>query len=116
MKKQKIDFGIALQNPNYSLTERTVLEEVGDEKILMEFNLVKLKNRHPHSLSYGQAKRVSIAKAFKHKIVFLDEPTAGQDIAFRNSLMNMLRRNRKTAVIATHDENLAEKCDRVIEL
>ncbi len=116
MRRQKLDFGISLQNPNYSLTERTVFEEIRDERTIREFQLQMLKERHPHSLSYGQAKRVSIAKAFRHRIVLLDEPTAGQDVAFRDRLLNILRRNRKTAVIATHDENLAEKCDRVIEL
>lgn len=116
MKNQGLDFGISLQNPNYSLTESAVTGEVEDGKAIEEFQLGNVKNRHPHSLSYGQAKRVSIAKAFRHRIVLLDEPTAGQDIGFRNALIEILRKNRKTAVIATHDEIFAEKCDRVIEL
>ncbi len=116
MRKQKLNFGIALQNPNYSFTERTVLDEVGDIGILKEFGLINLKNRHPHSLSYGQAKRVSIAKAFRYSIVLLDEPTAGQDVSFRQYLLRILKKNGKTAVIVTHDEMLAENCDRVIKL
>ncbi len=116
MRNQRVDFGISLQNPNYSLTEKTVFQEIQDEGIIREFQLNNLRERHPHSLSYGQAKRVSIAKAFRHSILLLDEPTAGQDVAFRDRLLKILRKNRKAAIIATHDENLAEKCDRVVEL
>ncbi|WP_346297611.1 ATP-binding cassette domain-containing protein [Geoglobus acetivorans] len=116
MKKAKMDFGMVLQNPNYHLTERTVAREVGDERFLRDFGLEGLKDRHPHALSYGQAKRVSIARAFKHDILLLDEPTAGQDMSFRMKLIHLLRKYGKTAVIATHDENLAKCCDGVVRL
>ncbi|AIY89376.1 ATP-binding cassette domain-containing protein [Geoglobus acetivorans] len=116
MKKAKVDFGIVLQNPNYHLTEGTVIQEVGDEWVLRDFGLEGLKDRHPHALSYGQAKRVSIARVFRRDILLLDEPTAGQDTSFRRKLIHLLRGYGKTAVIATHDERLAKCCDRVVRL
>ena len=116
MKACGVLHGISLQNPSYHLTSRTVLEEVGDLSLIREFGLGGLEGRHPQSLSQGQMKRVSMAKAFRHDIVLLDEPTAGQDVSFRNRLIHLLRKYGKTALIATHDERVAEMCDRVIEL
>ena len=116
LKRQRMDFQLVLQNPNYHFTENRVFDEVRNEKILMEFDLVELKDRHPHSLSGGESKRLSIAKAFNKEILLLDEPTAGQDVNFREKLIYLLRKYCKTAIIATHDEKLAEKCDRIIKL
>ncbi|WP_456478591.1 ATP-binding cassette domain-containing protein [Geoglobus ahangari] len=116
MRRQGIAHGISLQNPSYHLTSRTVLEEVGSGELIREFGLEGLEGRHPQSLSQGQMRRVSLARAFRHDILLLDEPTAGQDVNFRNRLVYLLRKYRKAALIATHDESLAEKCDRVVEL
>lgn len=116
MRELKLDFGISLQNPNYHLTESSVMKEVLRNDTLEKFGLLNVKNRHPHSLSHGEAKRLSIAKIFRHEVLLLDEPTAGQDQFFREKLLNLLREHEKTAVIATHDENLAKKCDRIVEL
>lgn len=116
MRKSGIKHGISLQNPSYHLTSKTVLEEVGDYALIREFGLEDVKDRHPQSLSQGQMKRVSMAKAFRHDILLLDEPTAGQDVNFRNRLLYLLRMHGKTALIATHDESVARNCDRVVEL
>ncbi len=115
MRKKGINAAIVLQHPPYHLVERTVGNEVGGG-ILEEFELVNVATRHPQSLSSGQMRRVAIAKAFKSEILLLDEPTAGQDINFRRKLLYLLKKYRKTAIIATHDENLADECDRVIKL
>ncbi len=115
MRKEGVDTAIVLQHPPYHLVERTVEREVGG-RILEEFGLADVAARHPQSLSSGQMRRVAIAKAFKSKILLLDEPTAGQDINFRRRLLYLLKKYRKTAIIATHDESLADECDRVIKL
>ncbi len=114
MKAKGIDFSIVLQHPPYHLCEDTVEREIG--YLAKEFGLECVLNRHPQSLSSGQMKRVAIAKAFRSKILLLDEPTAGQDVNFRKKLVYLLRKHKKSAVIATHDEKLAEMCDRVVEL
>lgn len=116
MRRQGMAHGISLQNPSYHLISRTVMEEVGSRELIREFGLEGLEDRHPQSLSQGQMRRVSLAKAFRHDVLLLDEPTAGQDVNFRSRLVHLLRKHRKTALIATHDESLAEKCDRVVEL
>ncbi len=109
-----LDVGIVLQNPTYHLTERRVREEA--KEFLEDFELERVADRHPLSLSVGQMRKVAIAKAFRHKILLLDEPTAGLDVNFREKLLYLLRKYRKTAVIATHDLKLAEKCDRIVKL
>jgi len=115
MRKQGIDFSIVLQNPSYHLVEDRLIKEV-DTAVAVEFGLGNLLSRHPQSLSGGQMKRAAIAKAFKSKILLLDEPTAGQDFSFRKKLIYLLRKHRKSAIIATHDSEVAGKCDRRFEL
>ncbi|MDI9646361.1 MAG: ATP-binding cassette domain-containing protein [Archaeoglobales archaeon] len=114
MRSKKIDFSIVLQHPAYHLNASTVLAECGN--FICDFELESFAEKHPQSLSFGQMMRVAIAKAFKSKILLLDEPTAGQDINFRKKIVTLLRKYKKGAVIATHDEELAKLCDRRIEL
>ncbi len=70
-------------------------------------------------LSTGQQRRLALALAVAHKpsVVFLDEPTAGLDVATRAELHAMIRELRAagtTLVLATHDmAEAAELSDRV---
>ncbi len=114
MRSKKIDFSIVLQHPAYHLNASKVLAECGT--FIRDFELEGFAEKHPQSLSFGQMMRVAIAKAFKSKILLLDEPTAGQDVNFRKKIIALLRKYRKSAVIATHDEELVKLCDRRIEL
>ncbi len=107
--------GMTFSFPNYHLFESRVDREVHPE-LLKLFDLEKLADRHPHSLSFGQAKRVAIAKAFCGDVVLLDEPTAGQDFKFRIKLLDVAKELGKTVIIATHDLKLAECCDDVLEI
>ena len=53
-------------------------------------------------------------------IVFADEPTGDLDKKTADDVMNLLRQlNREhgqTFVIVTHDERLAERCDRIVHV
>ncbi|MEW6566826.1 MAG: ABC transporter ATP-binding protein [Chloroflexota bacterium] len=70
-------------------------------------------------LSTGQQRRLALALAVAHqpKVVILDEPTTGLDVASRvelHDLMAELRRDGATILLATHDMAEAEKmADRV---
>ena len=72
-----------------------------------------------YSLSTGQQRRLALALAVAHdpKVLFLDEPTAGLDVATRVELHDMvreLRANGTTIILATHDMAEAEEMsDRV---
>lgn len=113
MKKLKLDFSYVPQYPAYDLVEK-VKHECGE--FVKEFELERYSDRYPQSLSYGQMRRVSIAKAFRSKILILDEPSAGQDVNFRFKLIKLIKKYRKTAIIATNDEVLAELCDRKLRV
>lgn len=111
--------GLSMQFPNYHFFSRSVADELGisgEAGSATILGLERLAARHPHSLSAGEAKRVSIAKAFRADIVLLDEPMCGQDASFRAQLLSEARRRGKTLILATHDEKLAAMCDEVIDL
>ncbi len=111
--------GFSFQYPSYSLNADRVIDEV-DIRYLHYFNLINISLRHPHSLSGGEKRMVSSLKALKSKIVLLDEPTAGLDeklrFAFMSRIIKIAREEGKAVLISTHDENIAEMCDFVLEL
>jgi putative ABC transport system ATP-binding protein len=72
-------------------------------------------------LSGGQQQRVAVARALalRPQLLIADEPTAEQDKASRQLVLDRLFdvRNRDgSLVIATHDPEVAERCDLVLEL
>jgi lipoprotein-releasing system ATP-binding protein len=73
-------------------------------------------------LSGGQQQRVAIARALSMDppLVLADEPTGNLDTASANEIFELLRRfNRErgtSLLIVTHDERLAQRTDRIIEL
>lgn len=91
--------------PRYDLLERLGLAEKGDAQY--------------EKLSTGQQRRLALALAVAHQppVIFLDEPTAGLDVASRaelHQMMQELQAEGATLVMATHDMAEAEKMtDRV---
>ncbi|WKD61603.1 ABC transporter ATP-binding protein YtrE [Corynebacterium ciconiae DSM 44920] len=76
----------------------------------------------PGDVSGGQAQRVAVARAIagEPKIIFADEPTGALDQATGHEVMQLLtalvQRSGATLVIVTHDSNVAQWCDRLIEI
>ncbi|MDH5606121.1 MAG: ABC transporter ATP-binding protein [Anaerolineae bacterium] len=91
--------------PRYDLIDRLGLEE-------------KRKTQY-HQLSTGQQRRLSLALAIAHRpqVLFLDEPTAGLDVATRvelHQIMHELKEEGATIILATHDMAEAEEMsDRI---
>ena len=91
--------------PNYNLLDRMGLAE-------------KRKSQY-HQLSTGQKRRLALALALAHDpaVLFLDEPTAGLDVASRVELHEIMREQQTagtTIILATHDMAEAEEMsDRV---
>jgi len=83
------------------------------EKWLERFGIASLAQRQSKTLSGGEAKRVSLARAFalQPEVLFLDEPFNGLDSPTRQALMedfgNVLRETNVTTVMVTHDRNEA---------
>jgi len=112
---KNIKISYCAQYPYYHFSKSKVYKEV-DEIWLNLFEIEKLRNRHPFSLSGGEARRVAIAKCMNSDILFLDEPTAGQDYEFKLKLASLLRNHGKTAFVSTHDPLFAKLCDKVVKL
>ena len=81
----------------------------------------KIKSR-AKDLSGGQKQRLAIARAIvgRPQILFADEPTGNLDSAtskvIEDLLFNYCKENNATLIIVTNDEDLAQKCQRVIHI
>ncbi len=87
--------------------------------LLERLGLAEKRNAQFYELSTGQQRRLALALAIAHNppVLFLDEPTAGLDVATRVELHDMMRELQvggTTIVLATHDMAEAEQMsDRV---
>lgn len=83
------------------------------EELLKLVGLAGRGNRYPHELSGGQQQRVALARALAPhpQVVLLDEPFSSLDASLRSSLrfdvMRILREQRATTVLVTHDQSEA---------
>ena len=89
---------------------------------LNRVGLSEREHHYPNQLSGGEQQRVAIARAFacSAKILFADEPTGNLDPKNGRIVSDLLFEvNSETdnaLVIVTHDHELAEKCDKKIDL
>jgi len=138
-KQQEIlrgeSFGFVFQqfflNPNDTVLENVILplkingqdnRKIREEKgikILEEVDLLNKKNNKAKNLSGGQKQRVCIARALvgNPQIVFADEPTGNLDSTNGETIEKILfGLNKKgiTLILVTHDQELAQKCQKQI--
>ena len=92
------------------------------DEILAALDLVPKADTNMRSLSGGMKRRVLVAQALVHRppVIVLDEPTAGVDVALRQSLWAFIRRlngEGHTIVLTTHYLEEAEtQCGRIAML
>jgi len=85
-------------------------------------NLKKHKKHLPNQMSGGQQQRVGVARALvvDPKIIFADEPTGNLDSHTSEEVMRLMQKvvkeQKKTLVMVTHDNHLAEYADRVFHI
>jgi lipoprotein-releasing system ATP-binding protein len=90
--------------------------------LLGDLGLSARLTHHPAELSGGEAQRVAIARALMRSpaLVLADEPTGNLDResgrAVFEELLAFQRRHAFVALVATHDDRLAARCDRVVRL
>ena len=77
---------------------------------------------YPKQLSGGEQQRVAIARAFAPQpaILFADEPTGNLDVNTGERIIDLLfslnQASNSTLILVTHDEKLAQRCERVLTL
>ncbi len=113
----------AIENVLLSLEANQKYNQDDDAKALLaDFGLYHRLNHLPSELSGGEQQRVAIARALinKPKIILADEPTGNLDSANSESMMDLLfeytTKSKTSLVMVTHDNSIAERCDRIIEI
>lgn len=129
-------FGYVFQNPGQALFSATVEAELAfgprnlgwpPEKIaevsrealdtMLLLQEPDILQRPPHTLSYGQQRRltVALALAMRPKTLILDEPTAGQDLHTTATFMERVLAALGSVYFITHDVDLAlTSADRIV--
>jgi len=113
----------AIENVLLSLEANQKYNQDDDAKALLaDFGLYHRLNHLPSELSGGEQQRVAIARALinKPKIILADEPTGNLDSANSESMMDLLfnytKKSKTSLVMVTHDNSIAVRCDRIIEI
>ena len=119
--------------PEFSALENVMMprliagEETGfirekAEGFLTEVGLADRINHKPGELSGGEQQRVAVARALVNEpqIVIADEPSGNLDKATGEELHNLIsdlnRKKGQTFIIATHNQLLAQRADRIVTL
>jgi putative ABC transport system ATP-binding protein len=111
----------ALENASLALelTDNDNAMNQAKEK-LEQVGLAERLHHYPNQLSGGEQQRVAIARAFagNPKILFADEPTGNLDQKTAQRIIDLLfkmnKENGTTLVMVTHDNQIANHCDRQV--
>lgn len=92
------------------------------EELLRELGIWEKRKKYPGELSGGQQQRVAIARALANRpaILLADEPTGNLDSATTVEVIGLLkascRKYSQTILMVTHNEAIAQTCDRIIRI
>lgn len=104
----------------YKKDDRQIKEQA--MHLLSELGLGERACHKPSELSGGEQQRVAIARALINRpaVLFADEPSGNLDSVTKDELHNLFFSLREkygqTIIIVTHDNELAQRCDRVVEM
>jgi energy-coupling factor transporter ATP-binding protein EcfA2 len=126
--------GMIFQNPEHQFVATTVRAELGVglargeatdaavQRLLDDHGLAHLADQHPHRLSGGEKRRVSVAAMLAHRrpVLLADEPTLGLDRRATIAVADAFRAAAATStavVFCSHDlRTVASLADRVVLL
>ncbi|MCM1183715.1 MAG: ABC transporter ATP-binding protein [Roseburia sp.] len=92
------------------------------KKMVNMVGLNKYWDHRPNQMSGGQQQRVGVARALvvNPEIIFADEPTGNLDSNTSREIMNLMqkvvREQKQTLIMVTHDNQLASFADRIIRI
>jgi lipoprotein-releasing system ATP-binding protein len=135
IRRQKLGFVYQFHHllPDFDALENVVLPQLiadasPDDAIerathlLTQLGLSERLHHRPSKLSGGEQQRVAVARALANrpKLVLADEPTGNLDEHTADivlgEFMVLVREQGSSAIVATHNERLAAKMDRVVRL
>ncbi len=96
--------------------------ESAARETLARVGLAERTHHYPKHLSGGEQQRVALARAFavRPKLLLADEPTGSLDAEAGEAVIALLfqlnRESGTTLVLVTHDEQLAQRCTRIVRL
>lgn len=119
--------------PDFSASENVILPQLiagvtqsaAEERartLLSTLGLAERLDHKPAKLSGGEQQRVAVARALANRpaLVLADEPTGNLDEATADTVLaeflRLVRGEGSAALVATHNERLAAKMDRVVRL
>ena len=92
------------------------------KELLKELGLWEKRKSYPNELSGGQQQRVALARALANKpaLILADEPTGNLDSRTTIEVMGLLKASSKkynqTILMVTHNDAIAQTCDRIIRI
>ena len=91
------------------------------EALLSRLGMLERRGHRPNQLSGGQQQRVSIARALINgaEVILADEPTGALDRRSGDEVLKILdelHREGRTIIVVTHDPDVANRAERIIEL
>ncbi len=135
IRREKLGFVYQFHHllPDFNALENVVLPQliagrtaeeaaVRATSLLSTLGLGKRLDHRPSKLSGGEQQRVAVARALANKprLVLADEPTGNLDEQTADivigEFMALVREQGTAAVVATHNERLARKMDRIVRL
>lgn len=110
-----------LRAPRFSPTTQAGDPAPLAHRLMTDFGLEHLADRYPHQASLGEQQRVAVARALvlRPALLLADEPTAHQDRAHADRLLEALREaagDGTGVLLATHDEVAWSRADRVVSM
>lgn len=91
-------------------------------ELLKEVGLADRIEHKPSELSGGEQQRVAVARALMNspEIILADEPSGNLDSqnaeALHDLIVELNKKHGQTFIIATHNEKLAERADRIVKI
>lgn len=92
------------------------------KRLLKDLKIWDKRTKYPAELSGGQQQRTAIARALANKpaLILADEPTGNLDSRTTNDVIGLLktsgREYNQTILMVTHNEVIAQNCDRIIRI
>lgn len=111
---------VSLPAQKKGLSKKIALEKASD--VLCKLGLDSKRERFANKLSGGEQQRVAIARALVNSpaLLLADEPTGNLDSANSENvfelLQNLAREQNIAVLMVTHNEEIANRCDKIISI